>query len=213
MGGMSKPVAEPAAEAGLREEDLDPDPIKQFELWFAEAQAAGIPDPTAMILATADREGRPSARTVLLKGVDGRGFVFYTNYESRKGKQLEQNPRAALVFNWPQLRRQVCIEGSVSKVSREESEAYFRSRPRGHQLGAWASLQSSVVSSREELDSRLAELELEYQGKEIPLPPYWGGYLVTPEWMEFWQGRENRMHDRLVYRRQKERWVLERLAP
>ncbi|GBD31224.1 Pyridoxine/pyridoxamine 5'-phosphate oxidase [bacterium HR33] len=210
---MSRPVPESAAEAGLNEEDLDPDPIKQFQLWFAEVQAAGIPEPTAMILATADREGRPSARTVLLKSVDRRGFVFYTNYESRKGKQLEENPRAALVFNWPQLRRQVCIEGSVSKVSREESEAYFKTRPRGHQLGAWASRQSSVVSSREELDGRLAALELEYRGKEIPLPPYWGGYLVAPERIEFWQGRANRMHDRLVYRRQGDGWVVERLSP
>ncbi|GIW51571.1 MAG: pyridoxine/pyridoxamine 5'-phosphate oxidase [Gemmatimonadales bacterium] len=210
---MSRPVPESAAEAGLNEEDLDPDPIKQFQLWFAEVQAAGIPEPTAMILATADREGRPSARTVLLKSVDRRGFVFYTNYESRKGKQLEENPRAALVFNWPQLRRQVCIEGSVSKVSREESEAYFKTRPRGHQLGAWASRQSSVVSSREELDRRLAALEIEYRGKEIPLPPYWGGYLVAPERIEFWQGRANRMHDRLVYRRQGDGWVVERLSP
>lgn len=166
-----------------------------------------------MVLATADREGRPSARTVLLKDVDQRGFVFYTNYESRKGKELKENPRAALVFNWLQLRRQVCIEGSVSRVSREESEAYFKTRPRGHQLGAWASRQSSVVSGREELDRRLAALEVQYQGKEIPLPPYWGGYRVTPERIEFWQGRANRMHDRLLYRRQKDGWVLERLAP
>lgn len=210
---MSRPVPQATAEWALNEADLDPDPIKQFQLWFAEAQAVGIPEPTAMILATADREGRPSARTVLLKDVDHRGFVFYTNYESRKGKELEENPRAALVFNWPQLRRQVCIEGSVSRVSREESEAYFKTRPRGHQLGAWASRQSSVVSGREELDRRLAALEAEYQGKEIPLPPYWGGYRVTPERIEFWQGRANRMHDRLVYRRQKDGWVLERLAP
>lgn len=210
---MSRPAPQATAERALNEADLDPDPIKQFQLWFAEAQAVGIPEPTAMILATADREGRPSARTVLLKDVDHRGFVFYTNYESRKGKELEENPRAALVFNWPQLRRQVCIEGSVSRVSREESEAYFKTRPRGHQLGAWASRQSSVVSGREELDRRLAALEAEYQGKEIPLPPYWGGYRVTPERIEFWQGRANRMHDRLVYRRQKDGWVLERLAP
>jgi pyridoxamine 5'-phosphate oxidase len=210
---MSRPSAGSAVEAGLKEEDLDPDPIKQFQLWFAEVQAAGIVEPTAMVLATADRQGRPSARTVLLKSVDRRGFVFYTNYESRKGRDLAENPRAALVFNWPQLRRQVCIEGSVTKVSREESEAYFRTRPRGHQLGAWASRQSSVVSGREELDRRLAELELEYRGKEIPLPPYWGGYLVAPERIEFWQGRANRMHDRLVYRRQGEGWVVERLSP
>ncbi len=210
---MSRPVSQPTAEAALNEADLDPDPIKQFQLWFAEAQAAGIPEPTAMVLATADREGRPSARTVLLKDVDQRGFVFYTNYESRKGKELKENPRAALVFNWLQLRRQVCIEGSVSRVSREESEAYFKTRPRGHQLGAWASRQSSVVSGREELDRRLAALEVQYQGKEIPLPPYWGGYRVTPERIEFWQGRANRMHDRLLYRRQKDGWVLERLAP
>jgi len=210
---MSRPSAGSAVEAGLKEEDLDPDPIKQFQRWFAEVQAAGIVEPTAMVLATADRQGRPSARTVLLKSVDRRGFVFYTNYESRKGRDLAENPRAALVFNWPQLRRQVCIEGSVTKVSREESEAYFRTRPRGHQLGAWASRQSSVVSGREELDRRLAELELEYRGKEIPLPPYWGGYLVAPERIEFWQGRANRMHDRLVYRRQGEGWVVERLSP
>jgi pyridoxamine 5'-phosphate oxidase len=210
---MSGPIPQSLSEAGLYEEDLDPDPIKQFELWFAEVQAAGIPEPTAMILATADREGRPSGRTVLLKSVDRRGFLFYTNYQSRKGRDLAENPRAALVFNWPQLRRQVCIEGTVTKVPREESEAYFKTRPRGHQLGAWASRQSSVVSSREELERRLAELEREYQGKEIPLPPYWGGYLVAPDRIEFWQGRSNRMHDRLLYRRRGEGWVVERLSP
>lgn len=201
------------AELALEERDLDPNPIRQFQLWFAEVEASGIPEPTAMVLATADRQGRPSARTVLLKGVDQRGFVFYTNYESRKGKDLAENPYAALVFNWPQLRRQVCIQGRVARVSREESEAYFRTRPRGHQLGAWASRQSSVVSSREELDLRLAALEQEYQGREIPLPPYWGGYRLEPDWIEFWQGRANRMHDRLVYRRDRGGWVIERLAP
>lgn len=211
---MPKPVTERAGEPTLDEQDLDPDPVRQFDAWLADVLAAGIPEPTAMTLATANREGRPSARTVLLKSVDRNGFVFYTNYESRKGRELEENPHAALVFSWPQLRRQVCITGTVSKVSRAESEEYFRTRPRGHQLGAWASLQGEVVASRAGLDRRLAELEERYRDRDVPLPPYWGGFRLAPEIIEFWQGRANRMHDRLLYVRDGgEHWIIKRLSP
>lgn len=200
--------------AGLTEKDLARDPFRQFERWFAEAEAAKVADPTAMVLATATREGRPSSRVVLLKGLDGRGFVFYTNYESRKGRELEANPRAALIFPWSGIERQVIAEGTVARVSREESEAYFHSRPRLSQLAAWASPQSTVVPSRSTLEQALAALEKKYAGQEVPLPPHWGGYRLSPETVEFWQGRRSRMHDRLRYRRSKDgEWVVERLAP
>jgi pyridoxamine 5'-phosphate oxidase len=200
--------------AGLTEKELARDPFRQFEKWFQEAEAAKIPEPNAMVLATATREGRPSARTILLKGVDGRGFVFYSNYESRKGRELEGNPRATLLFPWVALERQVIIEGTVVKVAREESEAYFHSRPRQSQLSAWVSQQSSIISGRSTLEDSMKVLEKKYAGQEIPLPPHWGGWRLTPETVEFWQGRRSRLHDRLRFRREKDGgWSVERLAP
>lgn len=199
--------------AGLKEADADPDPIEQFRKWFDEALAASLYEPNAMTLATATPSGRPSARVVLLKGYDEQGFVFYTNYEGRKGQELEVNPRCALVFYWGELERQVRIEGRASRVSEEESDAYYRGRPRGSQLGAWASEQSRPVEDRGILEERLQELEAEYEGREIPRPPFWGGYRVEPKAIEFWQGRENRLHDRLLYHRSGGRWEIERLSP
>jgi pyridoxamine 5'-phosphate oxidase len=199
--------------AGLMEKDLARDPFRQFEKWFQEAEAAKVIEPNAMTLCTATRDGRPSARTVLLKGVDGRGFVFYSNYESRKGRELEGNPNATLVFPWLALERQVIVEGTVSKIAREESEAYFHSRPRASQLGAWVSQQSSIIADRKVLEDAMKLLEAKYAGKEVPLPPHWGGWRLMPETVEFWQGRRSRLHDRLRYRRGKDAWSVERLAP
>jgi pyridoxamine 5'-phosphate oxidase len=167
-----------------------------------------------MTLATATRDGRPSVRTVLLKGVDGRGFVFYTNYESRKGRELDGNPRVALLLPWIAIERQVIVEGPVTRVSREESEAYFHSRPAGSQLSAWVSQQSSIISSRKVLEDAMKAVEKKYAGVPVPLPPHWGGFRVAPETVEFWQGRRNRLHDRLRYRREADGgWSIERLAP
>jgi pyridoxamine 5'-phosphate oxidase len=199
--------------AGLSEKDLARDPFRQFEKWFQEAEAAKIHEPNAAILATAAKDGSPSARTVLLKGIDGRGFVFYTNYNSRKGRELEANPRAAYLFPWFALERQVIVEGSVAKIAREESEAYFHSRPRASQLAAWASAQSSIISGREELESAMKAVEKKYSGVEAPLPPNWGGFRIAPDSVEFWQGRRSRLHDRLRYRRDGTSWTIERLAP
>lgn len=199
--------------AGLTEKDLAREPFRQFEKWLQEAEAAKIAEPNAMTLATATRDGRPSARTVLLKHVDGRGFVFYSNYESRKGRELEANPHATLVFPWLALERQVIVEGAVTRVAREESEAYFHSRPRASQLGAWVSQQSSIIPGRKVLEDALKELDAKYSGQEVPLPPQWGGWRLVPETVEFWQGRRSRLHDRLRYRRVKDGWTLERLAP
>jgi pyridoxamine 5'-phosphate oxidase len=199
--------------AGLQEKDLARDPFRQFEKWFHEAEASKLVEPNAMILATAGKDGRPSARTVLLKGFDGRGFMFFTNYESRKGRELESNPHASLVFPWFALERQVLVEGSVTKVSREESDAYFHSRPRASQIAAWASPQSTLISSRSVLEESVKALEAKYAGREVPLPPHWGGWRVSPATVEFWQGRRSRLHDRLRYRRQKDEWIVERLAP
>ncbi len=193
---------------------MDPNPFKQFEQWFQAAVEAEPVLPEAASLATATREGKLSSRMVLLKGFDEQGFVFYTNYESRKGIELAENPNAALVFYWRQLERQICITGTVSKVSREESEAYFRTRPRGSQIGALTSRQSQVVASREVLESQFQQLMAEYEGREIPLPSYWGGYRLTPATIEFWQGRSDRLHDRFLYQRQSGGpWQLERLSP
>ena len=200
--------------AGLLEKDLARDPFRQFEKWFQEAQAAKIHEPNAMTLSTATRDGRPSARTVLLKGIDGRGFVFYSNYESRKGRDLSENARASLVFPWLALERQVIVEGAVARLSREESEAYFHSRPRASQLGAWVSQQSAIIAGRAVLEDSLKALDKKYAGAEVPLPSNWGGYRVNPETVEFWQGRRSRLHDRLRYRREKSGdWLVERLSP
>ena len=191
---------------------LTPDPFRQFEEWFEEAKRAGIVA-EAMTLATATADGAPSARMVLLKGADEDGFVFYTGYDSRKGGELAQNPRAALVFYWQPLGKQVRVEGPVERVSEAESAAYFATRPRGSQLAAWASEQSRPLGGRDELETRYAELEQEYEGRDVPLPPHWGGYRLRPEAIEFWEHRENRLHDRLRYTRAREGWQAERLAP
>jgi len=200
--------------AGLAEADIAPDPVAQFRAWFEETLAANLHEPNAMTLATATPDGRPSARVVLLKGFDEQGFVFYTNYEGRKARELEANTHAALVFYWGELERQVRLEGRVSRLSEEESDAYYASRPRGSRLGAWASEQSRPVESRDVLEARLRALEREYEGRDIPRPPFWGGYSLEPEAVEFWQGRENRLHDRLVYRRTDAGgWEVQRLQP
>lgn len=198
----------------LRERDVDADPIRQFERWFEQAVKAKVPEPNAMTLATVTPEGAPAARVVLLKGVDARGFVFYTNYESAKGRELAANPRATLVFLWLPLGRQVRIDGTVEKVSVEESQTYFHSRPHDSQLGAWASRQSQVVPTRETLEERFNEAKKRFAGQEVPLPPFWGGYRVLPQTIEFWQGRPSRLHDRLRYFKQPDgSWKLERLSP
>jgi pyridoxamine 5'-phosphate oxidase len=199
--------------AGLDKADLDPDPIVQFHEWFEKVIDADLHEPNAMILATATTDGKPSARTVLLKGYDERGFIFYTNYEGRKAVELETNPTCALLFYWGELERQVRIEGRASRLSGEESDAYFAGRPRGSRLGAWASEQSRPVEGRSILEERVRALEAEYEGREIPRPPFWGGYRVEPDTIEFWQGRESRLHDRFVYRREDGAWRIERLQP
>lgn len=200
--------------AGLHESDADPDPVKQFRKWFDEALAADLYEPNAMTLATATHDGRPSARVVLLKGYDKEGFIFYTNYEGRKAQELDENPYCALVFYWGELERQVRIEGRTSRVSEEDSDAYYESRPRGSRLGAWTSAQSRPVEDRNTLEKRLRDLEAKYEGREIPRPSFWGGYRVEPEAIEFWQGRENRLHDRLLYRLSDSGgWRIERLQP
>jgi pyridoxamine 5'-phosphate oxidase len=198
----------------LLETQVDPDPLQQFRSWLNQALEAGLLEPNAMTLATATTEGKPTARMVLLKDFDSRGFVFYTNYESRKGHELAENPWAALVFWWAELERQVRIEGSVVKVSAQESDAYFYSRPWGSRLGAWASAQSQVLCDRKVLEQRLQELEDHYKDREVPRPPHWGGYRLQPTVIEFWQGRPNRLHDRLCYQLTVEgNWVIERLSP
>jgi pyridoxamine 5'-phosphate oxidase len=198
----------------LRKHDLASDPITQFRLWFEEAIHAGLPDANAMTLATATRSGKVSARIVLLKGFDQRGFCFYTNYLSRKGRELEENPHAALVFYWQPLDRQVRIEGDVTKLTAAESDQYFHSRPLLSQIGALASPQSATLPGREVLDKRFDELAEQFKDGFVPRPEHWGGYRVAPHTVEFWQGRENRLHDRLVYYKQSTGgWKIERLAP
>ncbi|HEX9122737.1 MAG TPA: pyridoxamine 5'-phosphate oxidase [Actinomycetota bacterium] len=197
----------------LTERDLDPDPIAQFRRWFEDARSAGIRYPEAMALATADAEGRPSVRHVLMRGLDDHGFAFYTNYASRKGRQIGENPSGAAVFLWRELERQVGVTGTIERVSTEESEAYFRTRPREARLGAWASRQSEVVPSREVLDERYREMEARFPGDEIPLPEHWGGFRLKPETVEFWKGRRFRLHDRFRYTRAAGGWKIERLYP
>lgn len=222
---------------GLNRQDLADDPLAQFQSWFGQAAAVkfgsrwrqigialyklwhavlGHPpvDVNAMVLATVAKDGRPSARTVLLKGVDPRGFIFFTNYDSRKGRELAENPEASLVFYWAELERQVCIAGKVAKLPREESEAYFMSRPKGSRIAAWASNQSEAVADRDTLEKRWQEMATRFPGDEVPLPPNWGGYVLAPARIEFWQGRPSRLHDRFRYSRQDDgSWVIERLSP
>jgi pyridoxamine 5'-phosphate oxidase len=202
-------------QGGLDTSAVNPNPIAQFENWFEQAYRSGLKEPNAMTLATASPEGRPSARIVLLKEVSENGFVFFTNLESRKSREIVFNPHAALVFYWAELERQVRVEGTVAPVSHHQSEQYFRTRPKGSRLGAWASHQSEVVKSRTILEARLNELEALYQDTdEVPMPDYWGGYCVYPERIEFWQGRPDRLHDRLRFERESgTAWRLERLSP
>ena len=196
----------------LDESAVDPDPMKQFAAWMAEAIGVQVPEPTAMTVATVGANGRPSARICLLKGADARGFVFFTNYESRKGRELAANSGAALTFMWKELERQVRIEGTVERVSAEESSAYYLTRPLGSRIGAWASPQSQAIEDRGWLERRWAELSARY-GENPERPPHWGGYRVIPDYLEFWQGRASRLHDRVVYRREGGRWAIARLAP
>ncbi len=197
----------------LRKKDLHPDPLVQFKRWFEDAKNTTTKIPEAMTLSTANKEGIPSSRMILLKGVDDKGFIFYTNTNSRKGKEILENKYVSLCFWWEELERQVRVEGMVEMLPPSESDKYFSTRPRGSQIGAWASLQSEVIESRESLNKKFKEYEKKFEGKEIPRPPYWNGYRVIPLEIEFWQGREDRFHDRLRYRKKNDRWVIERLQP
>ena len=216
---VSAPITDPSQlrvdykRAALSERDAASDPIELFTRWFDEAVAAAIPEPNAMTLATVDAAGRPTARIVLMKGVDARGVVFHTNYDSRKGRDLAANPRAALLFFWVGLERQVRIDGAAERVSAEDSDAYFAARPRGSQISAWVSPQSARVADRAWLEARVAEFEARFASGAVPRPPNWGGMRVVPDRFEFWQGRTSRLHDRLVWSRQGDRWTIERLAP
>lgn len=197
----------------LSEDDVAESPVEQFAIWFRQVLAADLPDPNAMTLATASASGEPSARIVLLKGFDESGFRFYTNYKSRKGRELTENPHASLCFYWAALERQVRIEGTVEKMSREDSAEYFSKRPRLSQLGAWASSQSKRVQSRETLDKNFEEMKARFEGEEIPLPDFWGGFELAPHYIEFWQGRPSRLHDRIVYEKEDGDWKIKRLSP
>ena len=216
---VSAPITDPSQlrldyrRAALSERDAASDPFELFTRWFDEAVAAAIAEPNAMTLATVDAAGRPSARIVLMKGVDARGVVFHTNYDSRKGRDLEANPRAALLFFWVDLERQVRIDGTAERVSAADSDAYFAARPRGSQISAWASPQSSPVADRAFLEARVAEVEARFASGAVPRPPNWGGIRVVPDRFEFWQGRASRLHDRIAWSRQADRWTIERLAP
>ena len=198
----------------LQEADVHSNPMQQFDKWWQEALESQIDEVNAMTLATANKDGKPSARIVLLKGVENDGFVFYTNYNSTKGKEIAENPFVCLVFFWKELERQVRVEGSISKIDPAESDAYFHSRPVGSRIGAWASPQSSVISTREVIEENVTELAKSFEGKEIDRPPHWGGYIVKPVIVEFWQGRSNRLHDRIQYKSVSEgNWKIQRLAP
>lgn len=198
----------------LTEDSVSENPVHQFKVWLQEAIDSQVEEPTAMVLSTVDAQGKPSARVVLLKGVDEQGFSFYTNYASRKGQELEQNPHASLTFFWAGLERQVRVEGKVEKVADEESEKYFHSRPKGSQIGAWASPQSQVIEAREVLEQREKELSARYADVElVPRPKHWGGYRLVPQYLEFWQGRPSRLHDRIVYEMEGNNWLIKRLAP
>jgi pyridoxamine 5'-phosphate oxidase len=199
--------------AALGEQDVDADPIVQFQRWFHEAQESKVAEPNAMTLATCTPDAYPSARMVLLKGVDARGFVFFTDYRSRKGQEITDNPHAALCFWWHELERQVRIVGAVQRITRDESVEYFTSRPYGARVGAWVSHQSSVIADRASLDARVEEMMEKFRSGEVPLPDHWGGFRVLPEELEFWQGRESRLHDRIAYVRESGRWVRRRLSP
>jgi pyridoxamine 5'-phosphate oxidase len=198
---------------GLAEADMHPDPLEQFQNWLQEALAAEIHEPYAMTLATVSTSGQPSARIVLLRQVDERGFTFFTNYQSAKGEELAANPKAALLFYWPELERQIRVEGTTTRTDAEISEAYFRQRPVGSQVAAAVSAQSAIVPSREDLEERYAALAQQYAGQAVPRPAHWGGYALLPHSLEFWQGRANRLHDRLRYRQTPQGWILERLSP
>ncbi len=197
----------------LRRSDLDPDPIRQFLAWLADAETEGVALPNAMALATADAGGVPSVRHVLLRGLDERGLVFYSNRESRKGRQLAENPHAAIVLYWRELDRQMSADGAVELVGDEESDAYFATRPREAQVGAWASRQSQTLAERDVLDAAIAEVEARFEGSPVPRPPFWGGFRIIPERMEFWQGRQGRLHDRFRYARDADGWRIDRLSP
>ena len=219
---MASPAADPPPDLAqirrdyelktLDESQVDRDPMKQFGVWMVEAIHAQVPEPTAMTLSTVDAKGRPSGRIVLLKGVDPRGFVFFTNYQSRKGREMAANPQAALTFMWKELERQVRIEGRIEQVTPEESTTYYETRPLGARIGAWASPQSEVIDNRGWLEKRWEALSAEH-GESPKRPPHWGGYRVLPDYLEFWQGRRSRLHDRIVYKREGQAWKLARLAP
>ena len=198
---------------GLPEEEAGDDPLVLFQTWFQDAISSGVFLPESMALATATPDGKPSVRLVLLKSYDERGFVFFTNYGSRKAAELEANPEATLIFHWAILQRQVRLEGTTQRITKAESEAYFHSRSRGSQIGAWASKQSEPLATREELEERVKKYEAEFKGGEVPLPPFWGGYRLKPRSIEFWQGRANRLHDRIKFVRQEENWARLRLYP
>ena len=197
----------------LDNQDVDPDPIIQFKKWLEEAIQAEVLEPTAMTVSTVSKEGKPHSRILLLKGLDERGMIFYSNFESEKGQDMKANPFVSLNFFWAELERQVRVEGKVNQISREESEAYFKSRPRGSQIGAWVSPQSQEIPSRDFLEERIKEVSVKYEGLDVPIPPHWGGYLLKIEKIEFWQGRPSRLHDRIVYQLEDENWRIFRLAP